>query len=119
MGNPFCHIELTTSNLEGAREFYTKVFDWKLNDVPNAQAPYVLIDTGDKPEGGMMSIPEPGVPTAWLAYIQVDDVDACCAKINENGGKVWKEPEDVPGFGRGAVVCDPQGAYFGLWKTFR
>ena len=67
----------------------------------------------------MMSIPEPGIPTSWMVYIEVDDVDAMCAKITGTGGKVWKETQEVPGMGRFAVVCDPQGAFFGLWQPMQ
>ena len=118
MGNPFCHLELTTHNVEGAKEFYAKVFDWKQTEFGSASMPYTLIDTGSEVGGGIMGLPEPGIPTAWTVYIATDDVDAACEKVTQAGGKVWKGPDDVPGVGRYAVVCDPQGAYFGLWKSF-
>ena len=118
MGNHFCHMELTSYNVDGAKEFYAKVFDWKLNEFPNASMPYTMIDTGKEVGGGITGLPMPGVPTAWTVYIETDDVDAACAKVTEAGGKVWHGPDDVPGVGRYAVACDPQGAYFGLWKSF-
>ncbi len=34
MGNPFVHIELQTKDLAKAREFYSKLFDWKLENMP-------------------------------------------------------------------------------------
>ena len=118
MGNPFCHLELTTYNVEGAKEFYGKVFDWKLNEFPGASMPYTMIGTGSEPGGGITGLPMPGVPTAWTAYIETEDVDATCEKVTAAGGRVWYGPDDVPNVGRFAVVCDPQGAYFGLWKSF-
>ena len=74
------------------------------------------IDTGEQPGGGMMTIPEPGVPTAWTVYVRVDDINGACEKVDKNGGKVWKGPMEVPEVGWIAIVCDPQGACFGLWQ---
>ena len=34
MANVFCHIELSTSDVAAAKKFYTKLFDWKLSDMP-------------------------------------------------------------------------------------
>ncbi|MBF0477203.1 MAG: VOC family protein [Deltaproteobacteria bacterium] len=116
MGNSFVWMELTTHNLEGAKEFYAKLFDWKINQFPGGPMPYFIADTGSQPGGGMMSLPEPGVPTAWTVYIAVDDIDKYAAKLTELGGKVWKEPFEVPTVGKIAIVCDPQGAYFGLFQ---
>ena len=32
MANPFVHVELATGDLDKAKEFYRKLFDWKLDD---------------------------------------------------------------------------------------
>ena len=117
MGNPFCWMELTTHDLNGATEFYRKVFDWEIGDMPGAPVPYKMVNTGKEPGAGMMNTPQPGIPNCWTVYIEVEDVDAMCAKIGEEGGKVWTEPMEVPDIGRFAIVCDPQGAYFGLWQS--
>jgi hypothetical protein len=50
-------------------------------------------------------------------YIEVEDVEAASAQVKELGGKVWKPKAEVPEYGWFAVVCDPQGAYFGLWQN--
>jgi predicted enzyme related to lactoylglutathione lyase len=34
MANPFVHIELQTRDLARAKEFYSGLFDWKLEDIP-------------------------------------------------------------------------------------
>ena len=51
-----------------------------------------------------------GVPPHWVAYVQVERVDATAALATKLGGKVWKEPTDIPTVGRFAVLGDPQGA---------
>ena len=51
-----------------------------------------------------------GAPPHWMAHVQVDDVDATAALAKKLGGKVHKEPTDIPTVGRFAVIADPQGA---------
>jgi uncharacterized protein len=43
-------------------------------------------------------------------------VDATAARIEPLGGKVWVQPKDIPTVGRLAVVGDPTGALFALFK---
>ena len=117
MGNPFVHVELTTSDLAKAKDFYTQLFDWKLEEYTGDGQPYFMVATGSDPMGGMMGLPMPGVPVAWSVYIQVEDLDAAIAKLVKLGGKVWKERTEVPDMGWFAIASDPQGANFGLWQA--
>jgi predicted enzyme related to lactoylglutathione lyase len=58
-----------------------------------------------------------GAPPNWLAYFASNDVDAHAKKVTDLGGKVLAPPMDIPGsIGRFAIVQDPQGAVFGLFK---
>jgi predicted enzyme related to lactoylglutathione lyase len=54
------------------------------------------------------------MPPLWGSYVTVADVDAAAKKAVELGGRVYKEPEDIPGVGRCCVVGDPQGAFLAL-----
>src|SRR5436309_15165777 len=45
MANPFIHVELSTQDPAKSKEFYTKLFDWKLEEVPQCQ--YTLIGVGE------------------------------------------------------------------------
>ena len=58
----------------------------------------------------------PGTPPHWFAYIEVDDVDARVKRIAANGGKLHREPFDIPDVGRIAIVADATGAMIG-WMT--
>ncbi|WP_299791502.1 hypothetical protein [uncultured Marivita sp.] len=42
------------------------------------------------------------------------DVDAEVAKTEQMGGEIMRDPFDVPGIGRIAIVKDPAGAMVGL-----
>lgn len=64
MSNPFCHVELNTTDVKKAKDFYTKLFDWKLEDVPapTPDGAYSMIKVGEGTGGGLMEEPHPGRP---------------------------------------------------------
>ena len=57
-----------------------------------------------------------GVGPRWMGYVAVDDVDAYAARVKAAGGSVHRAPDDIPGVGRFAVVADPHGAGFILFR---
>lgn len=59
----------------------------------------------------------PGVPPHWLPYIAVADVDAEAATARKEGGDLLTPPADVASNRRIAVVRDPQGAVFGIYRA--
>jgi predicted enzyme related to lactoylglutathione lyase len=59
--NPFDHFawyELTTTDLEGARAFYTKVMGWGAWDASAPGMPYILFTAGKATVSGLMDLPE-------------------------------------------------------------
>ena len=63
-----------------------------------------------------MALGEIAAPPHWLPYLASDDADATAAGVDRLGGTVLREPWDVDGVGRPAIVQDPTGAVFGLIK---
>ncbi len=109
----FSWNELVTTDVAGAKAFYTGLFGWTTTPFGDS---YVIFKKGDASIGGMMQAPAPGIPAQWVPYVTVDDVDATAAQVQGLGGKVMAPPFDVPDIGRIAVILDPQGAAFGLFK---
>src|SRR5258708_22614318 len=105
--------ELTTTDTAKAGAFYTGLFGWKAEVMDMPGMPYTVFKRGTASAGGMMAR-QPGtpgnVPSSWLPYINVDDVDATVARTTALGGKICAPPIDVPTVGRLAVLADPQGA---------
>jgi predicted enzyme related to lactoylglutathione lyase len=117
MANPFVHVELTTPDTGKAKTFYGALFDWKLDDMEVAPGfTYTMIRVGQGTGGGMMTTPAPGVPTAWLPYVLVDDVAAATAKAKSLGATVCKDVTEVMGAGSFSIIIDPAGAAIGLWQ---
>ena len=116
MGRPVVHFEIGCGNSETTGDFYSKLFDWKLEDVPNPAAPdgnYTMVNVGDGTGGGIMKQVQGG-PSGWLAYVEVDDIQAATQKARSLGGKVMKEPFEVIGRGWIGFIQDPDGAILGF-----
>jgi uncharacterized protein len=116
MANPFVHVELNTTDVGKAKAFYSKLFDWKLEDVPMGADTYTMIQVGEGTGGGMMKHPMPGAPSTWIAYVVVGDVAAATKKAKSLGATVVKDVTEVMGAGHFSLISDPTGAVLGLWQ---
>jgi len=116
----FVWYELLTSDVEAARDFYTKVVGWGLEDWEGGDSPYTMWTAGGTPMGGVMELPgevaAQGVPPHWLGHVEVEDVDAAAARAQGLGGSIHHPPESIPTVGRFAIIADPQGAALSLFQ---
>lgn len=119
MANPFVHVELNTTDVAKAKDFYGRLFDWRMEDFPMAAGAYTLIKVGEGTGGGLMKHPMPGAPSTWLAYVLVDDVKAATQKAKSLGATVAKDVTEVPDAGWFSIIVDPTGAALGLWKPMK
>lgn len=115
-------FDLMTTDMDAAKAFYTDVIGWKTQQWGEADPnmPYTMWVAGGEPLGGVMPLPEDarkmGAPPHWVAYTVVDDVDATAAKAEKLGARIYAPPMDIPTVGRFAMLGDPQGATFAIFK---
>ena len=105
--------DLLTSDVEAARDFYSALFGWDVDAVPESGGRYWVIKGPDGSNGGMMPLPAEDIPTYWQPYFAVESLEAAQEKVREFGGRVLMEPISVPS-GAFVAVLDPQGAAFSL-----
>ena len=117
MADPFVHVELATTDIGKAKSFYGSFFGWSLKDMQVGDMTYTRVDVGEGTGGGMMRHPMPGAPSAWLAYVLVDDVAASAAKAQSLGARVLTEKTEVPNLGWFSIIVDPTGAALGMWQS--
>jgi len=108
-----CWCELATTDPEKAGRFHAELFGWRLKP---SGGDYTEFQRGVQSIGGMMAItPEWGdVPSHWLTYFAVGEVDGTASKAQKLGAQARLPPRDIPNVGRFAVLIDPQGAPFAI-----
>lgn len=113
--------ELYTTDLNAAAEFYMGLLGWSKEEIPTAAGTYLQFRAGGQHAAGMKAIsPEmKGMASSWSLYFQVPDCDETVRKARELGAQIIVPPADVPGSGRFAALCDPQGAYFSVQSGFQ
>jgi len=112
--------ELTTAAVEPAKKFYQETLGWSFEGMPMPTGgTYWIAKSGEKMAGGIFDTSGTdmaGMPEFWMAYIAVDDVDKRVAKAKKAGATVVREPFDIPGVGRIAILKQPGGGAIG-WMT--
>jgi len=116
----FVWYELMTTDAPAAEAFYREVVGWGARNAGHPGMDYTLLMVGDQDVGGLMTLPQEaramGAKPGWNGYVAVDDVDVYTGKVTQAGGTVHVPPTDIPNIGRFAMVADPQGAVFTLFK---
>jgi predicted enzyme related to lactoylglutathione lyase len=116
--NAFGWAELNARGLDGVLPFYERIFGWTAKQVGTSERPYTEFQVDGHSIAGateMNPMVPPEVPSYWMVYFAVDDVDATHRAAVAAGARELVPPIDFPG-GRMSIVQDPQGAAFGLMK---
>jgi uncharacterized protein len=115
-----CWADLSTGAPERAKKFYSDLFGWQITTTPNDPSGYLHIKNGEHFIGGIPPAhTDPKTPPHWLVYFMVADVAATAAKAAQLGAKTLMPPQDMAGVGTWAILADPQGAVFAVFKSAR
>jgi predicted enzyme related to lactoylglutathione lyase len=109
----FCHIEIPTTDAQKSKDFYGKIFGWKI-DASNPE--YIQFTTPDNEGGGFTPSSKP-VQDGVILYIEVEAIEKKLGEIEKAGGETIKEKTGIsPEFGFYALFTDPCGNMIGLWS---
>ena len=92
-------VDLTVPDGEGVRDFY------KISPDDN------VVRTGVCHQKGINK----DVPSAWLMYVNVANLDSSLDAVTTNGGEIIGEVRKMGEKARYCIVKDPAGAYIGLF----
>jgi len=112
------HFEIPSDDPERATRFYGDLFGWQFQKWEGGQ-PYWLVSTGAQGEpgidGGLLQRTphSPGV----VNTVDVPDLDAYVARVEQGGGRVVAPKMAVPGVGWLAYAQDPDGNTFGMMQA--
>lgn len=110
-------IDLTTSDVDRAMQFYGSVFGWTYETAGEEYGGYVSAFLDGRIVAGLMrNDPQWNAPDAWTTYLHTSDADATVAAATAAGGANCGGVMDIPEKGRMAMMTDPAGAFFGLWQ---
>ena len=116
----YAWAELSSRGVDKATAFYARVFGWgeKRSPMGEGQGDYIEFLAGGQSVAGAMEmnpmVPKE-VPSYWMVYFGVADVDGSHKKAVELGATEMLAPQDFAG-GRFSILSDPQGATFGLLR---
>jgi predicted enzyme related to lactoylglutathione lyase len=124
MGGRVVHFEIPFDDGDRARAFYQNAFGWNITHIP--EMGYTLASTGPTLEQGPPS--EPGFINGGMLErsdlflgpvltVDVEDIDAALAKVEELGGKTVQPRQEVAQMGFSAYFTDPEGNLMGLWEN--
>lgn len=114
-----CWSELNVHDVARAQKFYGGALGWSFEAISPGGFPYWIIKSGLANVGGLFHMADPrfaGAPERWVTYIAVDSVDERIKKAVTLGAVICKEPMDIPGIGRIAMLKEPGGALV-AWMT--
>lgn len=117
----FCWNELMTKDAAAAKTFYAALFGWQMAELPMPGGAYTILKCGGRDAGGLMQIrPDMGqMPSHWMAYVLVANVDTATRKAGELGAKVHIAGMDIPNIGRFGLFEDPTGAMLSVFQPLQ
>jgi len=118
----FSWVDCNSTDAPKTKAFLQAIMGWDAEDQPIGNGMvYTMFKQDGLNTAGLGQMPptmqEQGVPSHWMSYINVDDVDALKDKVTALGGKIITEPMDVFESGRMMIIADPTGAMVGLWQA--
>jgi predicted enzyme related to lactoylglutathione lyase len=126
MANPAFHgrflwQELRSRDPDAAAGFYTRVMPWKSQPfAPGIAYTVFVTDEGARMMAGVTRLGDEASATGsrpqWVGSIGSNDVDATVAQAVALGARVLQPAADMPNVGRIALLADPQGGLFGVYK---
>ncbi|SFC54437.1 VOC family protein [Streptomyces aidingensis] len=120
-----CWVELGTPDVRAAAQFYGDLFGWEFQPLgpeggehsrTAAGRGYGLLTLDGRVAAGLGPLPEAQARSAWLLCFSSPDAEATARAVAAAGGRVARQPVDVPADGRMAWCTDPAGALFAVWQ---
>ncbi|HLU68859.1 MAG TPA: VOC family protein [Kofleriaceae bacterium] len=112
----FVWFELVSKDPEKSKAFWTQLIGWTAEPQEMEGQTFDLVKADGKEVAIIMATDNKKTKSHWVPFVSVPDVDAAVTAIEQNKGKVVKPAADVPDIGRFAIVADPNGAAFAVFK---
>ena len=108
------HIDIPVSDVSRAREFYSELFGWQIEEVPGFEG-YPMWQAPNKISGGALASRSEDF-TQPRSYVEVDSIDETLAKIKAQGATVVMEKAPIDDESWWAIFADLDGNHIGLYE---
>ncbi|MFD4440286.1 VOC family protein [Nocardia sp. NPDC058519] len=114
-GTP-CWIDCQVDDTTAARDFYSTLFGWEVQDSPAEAGGYLMATLDGRPAAGIGPKPQgmEAMPSVWTTYFAAQRADEIAERVSSSGGQVFMPPFDVLDVGRMFIAADPAGGVFGV-----
>ncbi|MFP2925978.1 VOC family protein [Pyxidicoccus sp. 3LG] len=114
-------MDLTVKDAVAVKDFYQDVVGWKAAGLDmGGYEDFVMTPPGsEEPAGGVCHArgPNADMPTGWIVYITVEDLDRSLERVTAKGGKVRGKVRSAGGMGRFCLIEDPSGTVSALFES--
>ncbi len=127
--NPVVHFEMPAEDRKRMSDFYTRAFGWEMRQLGTDMDHYVLAMTTESDEkgpkqpgrinGGFFQKTKDALTQRTQVVIAVDDIKFTMEKVEAAGGKVLREPMEIPGVGKFAPILDTEGNQVGMLQPLQ
>ncbi|GAA1112353.1 VOC family protein [Nocardiopsis composta] len=105
------YVEITVTDLDEAKRFYTEAFGWRFNDYGPG---YAGVQGPDGDEVGGLARGDEVRGGGPFVLLFSEDLDRSAQAVTAAGGRVVNGPYPFPG-GRRFHFTDPSGNELGVW----
>lgn len=113
--HPICHIELAAKDQAQSARFYSDLFGWQTQHIPEMS--YTTFAATGGPGGGFLKIGEHEVKEGDIhVFVATDNIGATLKRAESLGGKTLTGESEIPHVGWFAVLADPAGTTMCLFK---
>ena len=109
--NAWFWIELWAKDRSAMADFYRPIGAYTIEPQEDAgDRPEIRLVAGGYPRAAVLELERKDLPSTWLPYIRVEDLQQTLARIEQAGGSVVVPPSPTIRNGKVAVFLDPLGA---------
>ncbi len=115
----FVWRDLMCRDVAGARAFYSDLFGWTVDAGPGGEQTHTMLLAQGQPVAGIIPLPAEapeGIPSHWLSYVEVPDMDSCLKRVLQAGGNIRLAPQPMGAAGVYAVIGDPEEATIAVYQ---
>ena len=116
MANPVTQFQILSKDPEATASFYSYLFGWNVDSTNPLGYRRIATGAPEGIQGGIWPAP-PHAPNFVQLFISVEDVGEALQRAETLGAKVLIPPTVLPEGDEMAVLLDPQGMSFAIWRA--